>query len=133
MKERRVPLSAEARRALKEYLEVRPQAGGPLFLSRTHRALTARDVQRLLQEAARRAGIRKRVTPHLLRHTFATRFLRAGGDLAFWGTSGWSPRPATCTPTRPGCRRWWRGCSKGRGISIDSPQCDAIILLHRNL
>jgi site-specific recombinase XerD len=33
-------------------------------------------------EVARRAGLGKRVTPHCLRHTFATCFLQAGGDLA---------------------------------------------------
>lgn len=82
VKERRVPLSAEARRALREYLEVRPRRPGPLFLSRTFQPLTPRDVERLVGEAARRAGIEKRVTPHVLRHTFATRFLRSGGDLA---------------------------------------------------
>jgi integrase len=36
MKERQVPLSAEARRELREYLEVRPQQSGPLFFSRTY-------------------------------------------------------------------------------------------------
>ena len=82
MKERRVPLSAEARRELREYLEVRPQRSGPLFFSRTYQSLTGRDVQRVVAEAARRAGLEKRVTPHTLRHTFATRFLQAGGDLA---------------------------------------------------
>jgi site-specific recombinase XerD len=82
MKERRVPLSAEARRELREYLEVRPQRPGPLFFSRTYQSLTGRDVQRVVAEAARRAGLEKRVTPHTLRHTFATRFLQAGGDLA---------------------------------------------------
>ncbi len=83
MKERRVPLSAEARRALRDYLDVRPSwAGELLFVTRTGRQMSARDVQRLLQDAARRAGIPKRVTPHVLRHTFATRFLQAGGDIA---------------------------------------------------
>ncbi len=82
VKERRVPLSAEARQALRAYLEVRPQRPGRLFFSRTYQPLTERDVQRVLAEAARRAGIERRVTPHVLRHTFATRFLRSGGDLA---------------------------------------------------
>ncbi len=82
MKERRVPLSAEARQALRAYLQVRPQQPGPLFLSRTFRPLSGRDVQRIVSAAARRAGIRRRVTPHTLRHSFATRFLRSGGDLA---------------------------------------------------
>ncbi|MEM2126369.1 MAG: tyrosine-type recombinase/integrase, partial [Candidatus Methanosuratincola sp.] len=79
VKERRVPLSAEARQALRAYLEVRPQRPGPLFFSRTYQPLTGRDVQRVVAEAARRAGLGRRVTPHTLRHTFATRFLRSGG------------------------------------------------------
>lgn len=83
-KERRVPLSAEARRAIQSYLEVRPEtAGNPaLFINRAGARLTARSLQRLITEAARRAGIAKTVTPHTLRHTFATRFLQQGGDLA---------------------------------------------------
>ncbi len=84
LKERRVPLSVEARAALRSYLEVRPSAVDThLFLSRTLGPLSARDVQRLVAEAARRTGIAKRVTPHTLRHTFATRFLQKnGGDIA---------------------------------------------------
>jgi len=39
-------------------------------------------VQRLVAKFARLAGITRKVTPHMLRHTFATRFLRQGGDLA---------------------------------------------------
>lgn len=84
-KEREVPLSAEARSTLRAYLDVRPKSELDLvFLSRTLAALNARDVQRLVVEAARRAGIKTKVTPHILRHTFATRFLeQSPGRLQF--------------------------------------------------
>jgi len=36
----------------------------------------------MVKDAAQRAGISKQVTPHILRHTFATRFLERGGDIA---------------------------------------------------
>lgn len=76
LKERKLALSSEARDTLKAYLLVRPKVTADLlFLSRTHRALDPRDVQRLVSEAARQAGIKFMVTPHTLRHSFATRFL----------------------------------------------------------
>lgn len=85
LKERRVPLSVEARRAIRAYLDARPDWAGslrPLFVTKTGHRLKARDVQRLVTKAATTARLRRRVTPHILRHTFATRFLRGGGDLA---------------------------------------------------
>ena len=81
LKERRLALSSEARAALSAYLQVRPKVASDLpFLSRTHRALDPRDVQRMVSEAARRAGNKLSVTPHTLRHSFATRFLAKNQD-----------------------------------------------------
>ncbi len=89
LKERPVPLSAEARAALGAYLKVRPAAArdDTLFLSRTCGRLDPRDAQRIVAEAARIAGVKARVTPHALRHYFATRFLeRNQGDIATLAT-----------------------------------------------
>ena len=83
LKERRVPLSPLARRALDAYLEVRPEAGtSALFLTKNWQRVSERAVQQMVESAAQRAGIEQKVTPHILRHTFATRFLAKGGDLA---------------------------------------------------
>jgi site-specific recombinase XerD len=58
-----------------------------LFLSRTLRTLDPRDVERMVSEAARRVGIKYSVTPHTLRHSFATRFLAKNqGDIATLAT-----------------------------------------------
>ena len=81
VKERQVALSKQARQALQIYLEVRPDwPTEQFFFSRTGKRLDTRAVQRLVEKLARLAGIAHQVTPHTLRHTFATRFLRKGGD-----------------------------------------------------
>lgn len=82
LRERHVPLPAEARAALTAYLKVRPEASDVLFLSRTRAPLLARDGFDVIREAARRAGLSCDVTPHALRHYFATRFLEKNqGDI----------------------------------------------------
>jgi integrase/recombinase XerC len=86
-KERMVLMGQPAAAALKSYLsQGRPELLGQkrsqaLFLSRSGRRLPARGVQRMLENYAKKAGIGKRVHPHMLRHTFATHMLDGGADL----------------------------------------------------
>ncbi len=54
---------------------------GALFLNQEGGRLTVRGVQMLLSELARSIGMKKRVHPHMLRHTFATHLLNGGADL----------------------------------------------------
>lgn len=52
-----------------------------LFPGRNGRALTTRNVQAIIGRAAKRAGLQKHVTPHKMRHSFATHLLEAGTDV----------------------------------------------------
>ena len=56
-------------------------ANGPLFLNRQGRRLTSRSVARILKKIVTACGILTPVSPHTLRHTFATHMLDAGADL----------------------------------------------------
>lgn len=80
-KERIVPVGELALRALDAYLVARGEAGGPLFRNLRGGRLTVRSVHRIVRTGARRAGLTRRVSPHTLRHTFATHMLDAGADL----------------------------------------------------
>jgi integrase/recombinase XerD len=86
-KERVVPIGQAACRALRKYLEGRrrPLAPGSyestLFLGRTGKGITRQGFWKILKKIAQEAGIHRRITPHMLRHSFATHLLERGADL----------------------------------------------------
>jgi integrase/recombinase XerC len=105
-KERIVPVGMKAIEATKSYLEERgmvrglrpggrasgramrlsepaagPEGDGPIFVNSLGGRLTARSVGRLIKKYTRHSGIFRKVSPHSLRHTFATHLLDAGADI----------------------------------------------------
>ena len=80
-KERMVPVGDAALAAVDRYLTARGRASGPLFTNQRGGRLTTRSAHRIVGREARLAGLDRRVTPHTLRHTFATHMLGEGADL----------------------------------------------------
>jgi integrase/recombinase XerC len=82
-KERIVPVGSRALEALAVYRDERGIISGdaPLFTNRNGGRLTARSVDRLVKRYTKRSGVFRRVSPHTLRHTFATHLLDAGADI----------------------------------------------------
>jgi len=80
-KERIVPYGAAAARALEAYLGRRATRSGPVFTRARGGRLGVRSIRAVVGRAAVAAGVTRRVTPHTLRHTFATHLLDGGADL----------------------------------------------------
>lgn len=89
-KERIVPVGDQAIAAVTAYLEKRYEvlkrngdnaSAGPIFISRRGSRLSTRSVARILDKLVILSGLGRKISPHTLRHTFATHMMEAGADL----------------------------------------------------
>ena len=83
-----MPIGKKAVAAIEHYRErLQTEAGikandnTPLFLNKSKGRLTTRSIARILEKTAKACGLLMPVSPHALRHTFATHMLDAGADL----------------------------------------------------
>jgi len=76
-----VPINGEVRKALKRYLQVRPEGGDELWQTDDGQPMSMHSIKIMIARLKRRAGVTSGGGAHRFRHYFATRYLEAGGDL----------------------------------------------------
>jgi len=82
-KERIVFFGQTAKFCLKKYLMSRKDDNDALFINKYGERLTIRSIEMQIKDEAEKAGIKNKVTPHMLRHTFATSLYENGADIDF--------------------------------------------------
>lgn len=86
-KERLIPVGGKAREALEAYLGkaraklLKGRAEGTIFISRIGKKMSRQSAWKIIKTYARKAGVKKNIKPHTMRHTFATHLLEHGADL----------------------------------------------------
>jgi len=80
-KERIVPIGNKALEAIRDYLNCRKKKENALFLNRSGTRLSDRSIRNIVNKYISQASIQNNISPHVLRHSFATHLLNRGADL----------------------------------------------------
>ena len=80
-KERLLPIGEKALRAIRNYLDKRKTASDAIFLNKNGGRISDRGVRNIVAKYIRLIGLRQGISPHTLRHSFATHLLNRGADL----------------------------------------------------
>ncbi|MCF7729898.1 MAG: tyrosine-type recombinase/integrase, partial [Chthoniobacterales bacterium] len=80
-RERIVPVGSLAIKAIEKYRHLAKVNQGPLFINKSRRRLSATAIWQMLKKYLREAGLPATLSPHALRHSFATHLLDRGADL----------------------------------------------------